>query len=332
MEVVLLVGPRRVTLSGDDILDGQSSWEEITFEHVLEAFLKAERERASNNGKWPMAAELKLVVKGKVRALSDPVLGALSEKEKKGIVEKSQSKPVSLKGRLTFPPAFASCFEEKVQEKADTGVTSAQSTETHGKGHQTLEQLEERKKVDPATLAPGAILITVQQGSEKYEVVATNDKFTIGEIKLNLQSQMAVPPKQQKLLLKGKIRQDDAETLIACGITGSTCRAKVMFEDGYHQAVDGSEFLLVAEEELRAGADLLNKIESQLAHRLVSDPAEYIVQIDGALDRLENVSHYLGSRSVKMADADRKVKALEEIETIRSKLVSVKKYRVRGQR
>jgi hypothetical protein len=289
------------------------------FAAVLEALLRGGAQGAAAAA--PVHAEqLKVVVRGKVRARTESVVAMLTEAERA-----QEAGDVVLKGRVSAPPtALAALAARWGPARAPAAASAPAVPAPAAAAPGAAQDASVAAAAEPAKpLPPGAVRLRVQLGREELELAAFPEQSVL-ELKRALQSLTGVPTRQQKLLLKGSQRED-SESLEACGLHDGQ-KAMLLFHEGYHRAADGDEYLAAARDELVRAKGVAERLEKQASHRAIA-AADQSVQIDCAVDCLDNYLHGLSGRPVSAAMARTKQDAVADLAATAQRLRALKRSR-----
>jgi len=153
-------------------------------------------------------------------------------------------------------------------------------------------------------------LVHVTRGKTKYTVAAKSEG-TFGDVKGLLQGLCKIRASHQRLIYKGKQRED-GETLSGAGAVTSGARMVLMVTEGQHKADEEKEILKEAEQELGGVEERAVKLSSSLEHGMLdatdaavkiglcyeayerlSDNISYLVRQDGGLQGREELEKRL---------------------------------------
>mmetsp|Transcript_7213 Transcript_7213/g.11501 ORF Transcript_7213/g.11501 Transcript_7213/m.11501 type:complete len:310 (-) Transcript_7213:2693-3622(-) len=263
----------------------------------------------------------RLLIKGKLRS-DDTTIGDVLTDGEKGKLARGEE--MLIKGKILLEKGFADVLKGEVKE--DKAMPEGGATGLN----EIASRREEKEGLVPlSSLKAGQILVNLQQGGKRYQVVAPSVEWTINDVKLYVQSRIGVPVHEQRILVKGKVR-GDKETLEECKVSPPQAKMMLLFSDGYHMATDGEAFLTIANDELARATSVYEKFTNKIRHRM-AEAADYIIEIDILVDRLENILNGLDA-PVRTSSREKKLRVLREIPEMIEKLRNIKRYNVHGER
>jgi hypothetical protein len=155
-----------------------------------------------------------------------------------------------------------------------------------------------------------AFVVIVQHGKRKFQA-SMSGSSTFGDIKNRLEGTINVPSKQQKLLFKGKQRENK-EKLGDTGVKAKGSKMMLLFAEGWHVELEAKDDAASIRNEMDEAEKEVGKVLSKVQHRFM-DHVELSIAVgrfDDLVYRLnDNVVHVKGAAEEK-AELKKRAEAL----------------------
>jgi hypothetical protein len=163
-----------------------------------------------------------------------------------------------------------------------------------------------------------AFVVVVQHGKRKFQA-SMGSSSTFGDIKTRLAGTINVPSKQQKLLFKGKQRENK-EKLGDAGVKEKGSKMMLMFAEGWHIELEAKDDAESIRKEMDSAEEEVGKTLSKVRHRFI-DHVELSLAVgkfDDLVYRLnDNVIHVKGAAEEKAALKQRAAALTAQLEELR---------------